>query len=119
MILHADPVPLRVEEDGAIRVGQSRVLLEIVIGAYRRGQSPEEIARAYDTVELSDVYRVISFYLRHRTEVDDYVRRREEEAEDLRRQITIGMPVRPVWAEERHGGILDIAHFAPADCSGD
>jgi uncharacterized OB-fold protein len=36
------------------------------------------------------------------------------DAEDLRRQIAIGMTVRPVWAEERRGGILDIAHFAPA-----
>ncbi|MGD9855483.1 MAG: Zn-ribbon domain-containing OB-fold protein [Planctomycetaceae bacterium] len=37
------------------------------------------------------------------------------DAEDLRRQITIGMPVRPVWATERHGGILDIAHFTHAE----
>lgn len=37
------------------------------------------------------------------------------DAEDFRKQIRIGMPVRPVWAEDRHGNILDIAHFAPLE----
>ena len=40
------------------------------------------------------------------------------DAEDLRSQISIGMPVHPVWAEDRSGSILDIAHFASAE-SGD
>lgn len=37
------------------------------------------------------------------------------DAENLREQIHIGMRVEPVWAAKRHGSILDIAHFAPAD----
>jgi hypothetical protein len=29
--LHADPVPLRVDDTGAIRVGQSRVTLDVLL----------------------------------------------------------------------------------------
>jgi len=36
-----------------------------------------------------------------------------EHPEDLPDKITIGMKVKPVWAEERKGEILDIAYFKP------
>jgi len=37
------------------------------------------------------------------------------DAEDLNNKIKIGMKVKPVWAEERTGDILDIKHFKPAE----
>jgi hypothetical protein len=39
----ADPTPLRVDSSGAVRVGQTRVLLDLVIGGYNREWSAEEI----------------------------------------------------------------------------
>ena len=45
--LEREAPPLRVDETGAIRVGQSRVLLELVIRAFQNGASPESIVSSY------------------------------------------------------------------------
>src|SRR5664279_1688977 len=80
-------VPLQRDKDGAIRVGGTRVLLEVVIGAYRRGDTPEQIARGFDVLKLEDIYAVIAYYLSHRAEVDAYIRQVDEAGEELRRKI--------------------------------
>jgi uncharacterized protein (DUF433 family) len=85
--LHADPVPLRVDDTGTIRVGQSRVTLDVLLQYWRLGMKPEEIARGLDTLSLADVHGALAYYLRHQSEMDDYLRRREEEAEKLRQEI--------------------------------
>jgi uncharacterized protein (DUF433 family) len=85
--LHTDPVPLRVDETGAIRVGKSRVTLDVLLQYWRLGMRPEEIARGLDTLTLADIHGALAYYHRHQTEIDDYLRRREEEAEQLRHQI--------------------------------
>ncbi len=85
--VHADPVPLRVDETGTIHVGQSRVTLDVLLGYWGQGISPEEIARGLDTLTLADVHGALAYYFRHQAEIDDYLRRREEEAESLRQQI--------------------------------
>lgn len=84
----SDPVPLALAEDGrVIRVGGTRVTLDTVIGAFERGATPEEIAQDYSAVSLADVYAVITYYLRHRSEVDEYLERRVREHAELRREI--------------------------------
>ncbi len=85
--LHTDPPPLRIDEGGAVRVGNSRISLDLVVLQYENGMTPEDMVRAYDTLALADVYGVIAYYLRHRDEVRAYLKRREEEAEALRAQI--------------------------------
>jgi uncharacterized protein (DUF433 family) len=85
--LHADPVPLRVDETGAIRVGQSRVTLDVLLQYSRLGMMPEEIARGLDTLTLADVHGALAYYFRHQSEMDTYLSRREEEAEKLRQEI--------------------------------
>jgi uncharacterized protein (DUF433 family) len=80
-------VPLRMDEAGAIRIGQTRVLLEIVIGAYLRGDSPEQIVESYDVLKLDQVYAVIAYYLRNSDEVDEYMRQVEAAGEEIRRKI--------------------------------
>ncbi len=87
LLLSAEPPPLRVEEGGAIRVGKSRVSLDLVVEQYENGMTPEDMVRAYDTLDLADVHAVIACYLRHRPEVQAYLKRREEEARALREQI--------------------------------
>jgi uncharacterized protein (DUF433 family) len=87
MHLHADPVPLRIDDTGAIRVGQSRVTLDVLLQYWRVGMKPEEIARGLDTLTLADVYGALAYYFRHESEIDNYLRRREEEAEKLRQEI--------------------------------
>ena len=73
------------EVDGALRVGGTRVTLDTVVGAYLDGAAAEEIALAYDSLELADIHETIAYYLRHRAEVEAYLVRREAKAEEVRR----------------------------------
>jgi uncharacterized protein (DUF433 family) len=93
-------VPLREEPPGVLRVGKSRVLLELVIRAYERGSSPQDIVRMYDSLELGDVFAVIAYYLAHRAEIEEYLRQCEVEAEALRRQIESSQPSQPHLKED-------------------
>ncbi len=52
-------VPLYEDPPGVLRVGKSRVLLELVIHAFQRGETPEGIVQSYDTLSLPDVYAVV------------------------------------------------------------
>jgi len=83
----AEPIPLEVDASGTVRVGGTRLTLETVLGAFKRGDSPNEIAVAFPGLELADVYAVIAYYLRHRTEVEAYLRGREAKAARIRRKI--------------------------------
>jgi uncharacterized protein (DUF433 family) len=90
--LHAERPPLRADEGGAVRVGNSRVSLDLLVEQYENGMTPEDMARAYDTLALADAYAVIAYYLRHRDEVSAYLKRRAEEAEALRTKIEAERP---------------------------
>ena len=72
---------------GVFRVGNSRVLLELVIGAFKRGETPEGIVRSYRTLQLADVYAVISRYLANPAPFEDYLRQCDEQAEAVRSEI--------------------------------
>jgi uncharacterized protein (DUF433 family) len=85
--VQAESPPLREDAAGEVRVGDSRVLLELVIRAFQDGATPETIVQRYSTLALSDVYAVIAYYLRHRGEVDAYLARREQQAEEVRERI--------------------------------
>lgn len=74
----SEPPPLREDADGALRVGESRVLLELVLHAFQDGATPEAIVQRYSTLWLPDVYAVIAYYLRHREEVEAYLQKREQ-----------------------------------------
>jgi uncharacterized protein (DUF433 family) len=92
--LTAEPPPLRLDQDGTLRVGRTRVTLDIVIGEYDRGSTPEEIASNFDSLQLEEVYGAIRFYLKHREEVEAYLRQREKDAEEIRRKIEALSPTR-------------------------
>lgn len=95
-----DPLPFRVLSDDDIRVGDGRVQLEIVVDAYERGASPEDIVRSYDTLRLADVYGSIAFYLRHKQEVKDYIERRDQRAEEWRKKLEAEGISRPEFWQE-------------------
>lgn len=85
LTITTDPAPIAVDADGVARVGGTRVTLDIVITAYKLDATPEEIAESYDSLVPADVYGAIAYYLRHTTEVDEYLRGRQLEAKELRR----------------------------------
>jgi uncharacterized protein (DUF433 family) len=90
--LHGDRSALRIDEGGTVRVGDSRVRLDVVVEQYDNGMTAEDLVRAYETLELADVHAAIAYYLRHRDEVRAYLKRRAEEAEALRAKIEAERP---------------------------
>jgi uncharacterized protein (DUF433 family) len=84
-------IPLRTDEHGAIRIGNTRVLLELLIHAYYMGETPEGIVDSYPTLTTADVYAVIGYYLANRDEIDAYVRQRDERVEQTLRDMEANM----------------------------
>ena len=87
LTLEAIPVPLRDDGQGGLRVGQTRVSLESVWHLHQQGASPADIVRAFDTLQLADVHAVLAWALRHSDDVHAYLKRRDEEAARVRRQL--------------------------------
>ena len=79
--------PLITDDHGVVRVGGTRVTLDVVVHAYDAGASPEEIVQSFPTLKLPDVYATIAYLLRHRGEVDAYLAEQAAEAEAIRRTI--------------------------------
>jgi len=82
-----EAIPLSTDADRVIRIAGTRVTLDTVIDAFLTGASPEEIAQDLPVLRLDDVYAVITYYLRHRDEVDAYLRERRARGEAIRREI--------------------------------
>lgn len=86
-IPQTEALPLTEDVDGAVRIGGTRVLLELVVRAFQDGATPEAIVQRYATLRLADVYAVISYYLRHQAEVDQYLAGRERQAAETQQQV--------------------------------
>ena len=80
-------VPLREDPAGVLRIGDTQVLLEVVVQAFQCGATPETIVQSYDTLSLPDVYAVLAYCLTHREEIDEYMRHCDAEAADVLRRV--------------------------------
>jgi uncharacterized protein (DUF433 family) len=84
--LAPEPPPLRLDASCVLRVGPTRIPLDRVIYAFNTGCTAEEILDDFPTLNLTDIYAVITYYLWHREVVDAYLKAREEYAEEIRRE---------------------------------
>jgi hypothetical protein len=50
-------IPLRTDENGAIRVSGTSVTLDTVIARYHQGDSPETIHEGFDVIPLNNLQR--------------------------------------------------------------
>ena len=80
-------VPLILSEDGTIRVTESRISLEAIVYRYEQGDSAEAIHESFPTLRLADIHAVISYYLNHRDQVNEYLRDQEKRARAVRDDI--------------------------------
>jgi len=82
-------VPLRVDETGTIRVGNTRITLDVLLGYLLGGVKPEQaVSEAlYPALSLADVHGVLAYYYRHKAELDEYLRCRRDEADRRQREI--------------------------------
>ena len=85
-------VPLTLWEDGTIRIHDSRVTLDVILHAYLRGESPEEIQEGFPSLRLRDIYGAIYYYLEHKDQIHEYLREQERIEEETRRFIESEMP---------------------------
>jgi uncharacterized protein (DUF433 family) len=88
LVLERESPPFREDESGAIRIGNTRVLLELVIRAFQDGASPEAIMQRYSTLSLSEIYTTIGYYLRHPQEIETYLSQRDQLAESVRQKLS-------------------------------
>jgi uncharacterized protein (DUF433 family) len=85
-------VPIHTDADGVVRVAGTRVTLDTIVAAFDAGATAEEIAQQYSSISLADVYSVITYYLRHKTEVSAYLHGRQEQAATVREEIERRFP---------------------------
>src|SRR5947207_3178881 len=88
-ILALDPlsVPLHLDETGTMRVGGTRVTLDVLLSTYETEGSAEGVVECIDVLDLTDVYLVLAWCRKHPEAVATYRQRREREAEELRQQL--------------------------------
>src|SRR5262245_13233235 len=92
MVIEAEAPTLTKWDDGSIRIAKSRVTLETIIITYKMGQTAEEIHYGFPTLALADIHAAIAYYLRHRDEVEKYLKEVEEKGERLRKEIEAKYP---------------------------
>jgi uncharacterized protein (DUF433 family) len=80
-------VPLSQDQAGVLRVTGTRVSLDSVIYAFNEGATPEEIVLQYPTLNLKDVYAVVSYYLQNRDEVEKYLDERRAARQELKKEL--------------------------------
>lgn len=89
MIETTQKVPLTLWQDGSIRVKGTRLLIDIIVEAHNRGECPEEIFESFpsDIYTVADIYSIIAYYLTHKKKIDNYIAKREKEAEKFWKQL--------------------------------
>ena len=78
-----EAIPLAKDAHGVYRVGGTRVTLDLVVRAFNRGATAEEIVQKYTSLDLADVYQVIGYSLKHSAELAEYFENREREEKEL------------------------------------
>ncbi len=66
------------ERDGNYYIAGTRVSLDSVVHAFRRGESPETIRQNFELLRLEEVYGAIAYYLANQSEINDYLIRQSE-----------------------------------------
>ena len=70
--------------DDGYCISGTRVSLDSIVYAFRRGASPETIKSSFPALTLEQVYGAITYYLSKQTEIDEYLRQSEEAYEAAR-----------------------------------
>ena len=68
---------VRIDDQGVMRVGKSRVMLDSVVAAFTQGHSAETIQQQYPVLSLEEVYGAIAWYLANHDEVARYFERQD------------------------------------------
>ena len=73
------------QRDGNYYVTGTRISLDSIVYAFRRGESPETICQNFELLRLEEVYGAIAYYLANQAGIDAYLDRQSQK-----------------WAEGKH-----------------
>lgn len=73
------------ERDGNFYVVGTRISLDSIVHAFRRGESPETICQNFELLRLEEVYGAIAYYLANQADIDAYLIRQNEKWAEGRR----------------------------------
>src|ERR1700688_211890 len=73
------------EKDGNYYVAGTRISLDSIVHAFRRGESPETICQNFELLRLEEVYGAIAYYLANLADIDAYLIRQNEKWAEGRR----------------------------------
>jgi uncharacterized protein (DUF433 family) len=68
---------------GRPQIGGSGVSVQRIVGWYKMGQTPEEIADQYGHLSLAQVYAALAYYHANRDEIEGYLAREEADYDRL------------------------------------
>jgi len=89
--------------DGNYYVAGTRISLDSIVHAFRRGESAETICQNFELLRLEEVYGAIAYYLANRAEIDTYLIRQNEKWAEGRRNaepLSADLPERLVRARD-------------------
>ncbi len=66
------------QRDSNYYVAGSRISLDSIVYAFRRGESPETICQNFELLHLEEVYGAIAYYLANQASIDAYLIRQNE-----------------------------------------
>ena len=64
--------------DGNYYVAGTRISLDSIVHAFRRGESPETICQNFELLRLEEVYGAIAYYLANQATIDAYLTSQSE-----------------------------------------
>ena len=80
------------ERDGTYWIRGERVSLDSIIYAFKEGLPAETIRDCFPVLTLEQVYGAITYYLAHRAEINEYLRKAEQEDETFADQMRARHP---------------------------
>lgn len=103
-----ESIPLETDAHGVLRVGKTRVTLDTVLTAFLEGCAPEKIGEQYPSLQIADIYLVIGYYLRHKSEIDAYLVERQRQSALIRQEVEqrfnpVGIRDRLLARRNQHG----------------
>lgn len=73
------------KREGGYYVAGTRISLDSIVHAFRRGESPETICQNFELLDLEEVYGAIAYYLANQAGIDSYLATQETKWTDGRR----------------------------------
>lgn len=73
-------------------IAGTRISLDSIVYAFRRGAAPEGIQRSFPLLSLEQIYGAITFYLAHQAELNAFLKQGEAEFEQIRQKTRQANP---------------------------